>query len=442
MARHCKTLALMLLCAAATFSCAADTIWDYEAVDSVGFGTHPKVNADYTDPNNKVTVEGIALAGVEEILSTSGDYGQYTAFIQDDTSDRGGMQAWAGSWFYGSMWSTLRLTDYIDFQAGDKLRITGFLQDAGRGKAVINHRHSNNPDLVFHVEVIGHPGLPDPELIPMVANCNYFDQTRADGGEFYQTRYVMLHGVQITAGTWGSDQLMTIADASGSVGMKLSVMGDFDSYSQPTGKLNVVGIFDQEDTVTPYTGDYRVWVKKYEDIAVALDSCREVRLQGDGDRVALVNKVVSRVYDGYFYVQDADRAGGIRIDSARRLRPGDVVSVQGLVSRVAGEKVITPKYLSLSRSAPKPVFVTSPTLWGEGLDVKGLLVKAYVTVGTDQGDGTYTATDDAGKTILIQTNGLSMPAQGTNAAIAAVASDSGGVPLLLLARAQDIQVIN
>ncbi|MEN6372405.1 MAG: hypothetical protein ABFD64_10375 [Armatimonadota bacterium] len=425
--------------------CTADSLWEYEAVDSVGLGTHPATSYPETDPASKIVVEGVALAGSNEILDPAS---QYTVFIQDDTSDRGGLQAWSGKFLYGdTMWAQLRTTDYIDFAAGDRLRITGLLADMGRGKVVINNRgHGGAPYLVWHVDIIGHTGLPDPELVPSVSSCNYFDSTRSGGGERYQTRYTMLHGVQISSGTWGSGNLLTINDATGSVGMFLSAQGDFNSYGQPSGKLNVVGIFDQEDNgVSPYTDGYRIWVKRSSDIAIALNGCREVSNRNTSERVALVNKVVSRVYDGYFYIQDPERAGGVRIISNRTFKPGDVVCVQGSVN---DENGINPTYLSLnanapvSADAPRPVFVTSPTLWGErGLDVNGLLVRVFAKVGTDQGDGTYSLTDDAGKIIYVRTNGVKMPAPDTDAVITAVAANSGGTPLLLLADKQDIQTI-
>ncbi|MEN6519678.1 MAG: hypothetical protein ABFD46_00795 [Armatimonadota bacterium] len=443
-----QSIIVALIVAVSGSICMADSLWDYEAVDSTGFGTHPAISYPETDPASKIVVEGVALAGSNEILDPAL---QYTVFIQDDTSDRGGIQAWSGKFLYGdTMWAQLRTTDYIDFAAGDRLRITGLLADMGRGKVVINNRgHGGAPYLIWHVDVIGHAGLPDPELIPTVANCNYFDSMRADGGERYQTRYTMLHGVQISGGAWGSGNLLTINDGTGSVGMYLSAQGDFSSHSQPNGKLNVVGIFDQEDdNVSPYTDGYRIWVKRFSDIAIALSGCREVSSRRTGERVALVNKVVSRVYDGCFFIQDPERAGGVRIISNRTFNPGDVVCVQGLVDSVNDENGISPTYLSLntnaqiSTDAPKPVFVTSPTLWGErGLDVNGLLVRVFVKVGIDQGNGTYSLTDDDSKTVYVKTNGVEMPAPGTNAIITAIATKSGGIPLLLLANKQDIQFI-
>jgi hypothetical protein len=424
-------------------NCWADTIWDYEAVNSIGFGIHPKVNADYTNPENRVVVEGIALAGVDEILNPNS---AYTVFIQDDTSDRGGIQAWAGSWFYGALWSYYRSTAYIDFQAGDRLRITGFLADAGRGKVVVNHRHSAVPELVFYVEVLGHPGMPDPELIPSISLCNYFDATREGGGERYQTRYVMLHGVDITEGTWGNNQLLTISDQTGSVGMLLSGMGDFSSNPCPQGKLNVVGIFDQEDTTSPYTEGYRVWVKKYKDIAIALDNCRAVRTYGEGTRVALVRKVVSRVYNGFFYVQDEGRSGGIKVVSSRQLSPGSVVAIQGIVATDGEEKFVdvSDGYISvLGTQNVKPLYVTGRDLCSKsGLTLDGLLVVVAGRVGDYLGNGIYELYADSGNRILIGAGSLTLPSRNTMVLLTGVAKVCGGNPVILLANDSDIQIVN
>jgi hypothetical protein len=307
---------------------------------------------------------------------------------------------------------------------------------------VINHRHSPDPDLVFKVEVLGHPGLPDPVLIPSVSDCNYFDQTRSGGGERYQTTYTMLHGVEKTGGTWGAGNLLTVADATGSVGMLLAKMGDFNSYSEPSGKINVVGIFDQEDTTLPHTSDYRIWVKRNSDIAEALDSCRQVRDRSQGSRVALVNKVVTRVFDGYCYVEDQNRAGGVRVETDRGYEPGDLICVQGTVSVVDDEKVIVPTYLAPGRAPAAPVTVNSATLWGQsGLDVFGKLVRCVATVGAYRGDGTYYLTDDAGETIYLDPGLAVVPSQGTQVVITGVADQESGVPLLRCSKIGDIRPV-
>lgn len=430
--------ALVLLTQGAAAS-ALDIAWELQEVNEIGFGIHSKVNAAAEDPANKVVIEGVALAGSNEILDPAD---QYTLFIQDDLRPRGGMQIWAGSWFYGSLWPILRSTDFIDVNAGDRVRVTGYLADAGRGKAVINHRHSASPELIFHVEVTEHPGLPDPELIPSVAYCNYFDMTRSGGGEHYQTRFVMLHDVEVTNGVWGNNSLLAVADETGSVGALLSAMGDFSEGPQPQDKLSFVAIFDQEDTTSPHTEDYRLWVKKSQDVGLALDACRQVKSHDIGTSIALINKVVSRAYDGFFYVQDEDRCGGVRITSDRCPLPGQLVSVLGVVSEANGEKAIVPTHLSLGDHAEvKPVFVTGPTLRGEnGLDVNGLLVRCVVTVGAPGSNGLYTCTDDSGESILVEPKGVTLP-EGNTVVLTGVPSLWDGDTVLLVNDEDDIHIL-
>jgi hypothetical protein len=427
-----------MLCLVMACLCAADTIWDYEAVNGGGLGSHPLVDAAPA-VGNRVTIEGVALAAMNDLWNADNPIsGQYALFVQDDKNTRGGMEIWAGCYWYDD-W---RPAQYASFSAGDRVRINGLLGNHS-GKVFINDRHTDDPNVIFSVEVIDHPGMPDPELIPAVANCNYFDQTRADGGERYQTRWTMLHGVQITGGTWANNSTLTIADSSGSVALYLPPAANVAMNPQPTGKLSLVGIFDQEDagsgTPTVYHGNYRLIIKNYNDIATALDVCREVRQRDDGDRVALINKVVSRTYGGYFYLQDVDRTGGVRVVSSRIVAPGDVLSVQGLVSTVDGEKAITPDYIALSGNAPKPVYVNSAALHGQtGLDVFGLLVRTVGVVGASVGGGIYEFADDAGRTILLDSNGTAIPAQGTRVSVTAVASGNSTTPRLLLSNAHDI----
>ena len=129
----------LLLAVAGVAACAAsaraDSMWDYQAVNSAGYGIHPKVWADETDPASRIIIEGVALAGVDEIL----DPGlQYTVFLQDDMSDRAAMQAWTGKSSTATRLGLLPLNRLHCFSAGDRLRITGLIADTGPGKVVIN----------------------------------------------------------------------------------------------------------------------------------------------------------------------------------------------------------------------------------------------------------------------------------------------------------------
>ena len=60
----------------------------------------------------------------------------------------------------------------------------------------------------------------------------------------------------------------------------------------------------------------------------------------DGRPLTLNNCVVSAVFDGYFYVQDADRTSGVKIVSAAAVSPGQTVDVWGTMGTSAGERHI------------------------------------------------------------------------------------------------------
>lgn len=240
----------------------AETNWEIQAVDEAGLGTHPKVGADPTDPNNRVVIEGIALNAPPELLDTSQ---MWQVYVQGEGSDEGGTAAWAGFFYQTAFWP-----EYPeDIQPGDRVRITGFIEDH-LGKVNITERHSADPSLNFIVEVL-EPGvgMPEPMLIPSLSACNTFDPTRAGGGERYQARWLRLNDVFIVSGTWANGEHVWVSQGEGvDFPLYLSGPGDFDTIPPPTGVFDVVGIFDQEAGLgawpppdPPYTGDYRIWVK-------------------------------------------------------------------------------------------------------------------------------------------------------------------------------------
>ncbi|HOE64149.1 MAG TPA: DUF5689 domain-containing protein [Candidatus Sumerlaeota bacterium] len=257
--------AVLLIAAMIATGALAENIWDLQAVDATGLGTHPKVGASVSDPGNRVVIEGIALNNTAEYLNTASSWQIY---VQAESPDKGGIAAWAGTFYRNTPWPRYPL----DINAGDRVRIEGFLMNT-RGKVNINERHSPDPSVVFTVtKIASGVGMPAPQIINNLSDCNYFDQTRAGGGEKYQAQWVKLNRVHIISGTWGNDKDLILADDDGStLTMRLSAMGDFDSYTAPTGNFEVTGIFDQEDLAAPYTDSYRIWVKKYSDIQVMTD---------------------------------------------------------------------------------------------------------------------------------------------------------------------------
>lgn len=437
------SIAALAFCLMVVMPTAADTLWDYQAINADGTGSHPMVNAPAVDSNeeiiesNKVTVEGVALSGMNDLWSGSV---MYALFIQDETSDRGGMEIWAGSfWWPSGGWMP---EQYAPFNAGDRVRVTGFLGNH-KGKVLINDRHTNSLGICPVVEKIGHPGLPNPELIPSLADCNHFDVSRKNGGERYQTRFTMLHGVEITAGQWTGNSSITISDATGNGTLYIPPMVNLSGRPMPMGKFSVVGIYDQEDdgsgTPTVYHNEYRMILRNAADIAASLTACREVRSRSVGDQIALANKIVSRIYDGKFFVQDVDRAGGVEVISDRLVTVGDVVSIMGSVVLSDGSKAISAKYVASSRNSAAPVLVNGKTLRGQGgLDVFGLLVRCVGRIGNNLGGSLYQFTTDDGGSITLNSGGYNVPAAGAQVTVTAVASGSASAPVLLLSGEKDI----
>jgi hypothetical protein len=218
-------------------------------------------------------VQGIALNSTDEILPLYGEGAMYTLFLQDES---GGLQVWAGSWWYGDEWLP---PEYALVEAGDLVRVEGFLADH-LGKVFINDRHSSAPELRFIVTIIQKGvGMPEPKVITSVSACNSFDQTRAGGGEKYQTQWCRLNNVEIVSGAWGNDEELAVSDGTGELTVKLSSEGDFDDHPAPTGKFDVIGVFDQEDPELPYHDHYRIWVKKYKYIIPSIAIRKAIKVE-------------------------------------------------------------------------------------------------------------------------------------------------------------------
>ncbi len=238
----------------------ADSIWDYEAVDALGYGTHPLVGA-LPETTNQVTFEGLVIAGTEDFVNRNASFAMYSIWIQDENDTKGGIQCWSGPWCKLDGWDA-----YPVIYAGTRVRVTGWLAN-NAGKVFVNDRHS--ADLLWSVEVLDDSvGMPTPQLISSVSACNDFDQTRTGGGELYQTRWVELDNLEIIDGTWGAGNQLTVSDGTGELTLYLSGMGDFNAYAAPTGHFSVVGVFDQEDGNDDgdFHDAYRLWVKNYADI--------------------------------------------------------------------------------------------------------------------------------------------------------------------------------
>jgi len=380
----------------------ADAIWDLQAVNASGVGNHPKVGADIgSDPahsTNRVSVTGIALNGAGELLDPTM---QWQICVQGESPDKGGIAAWDGA-FFGGDWPR----HPADIEPGDRIRIDGFIEDHN-GKVIINARHSAAPEMQFVVtKLASDAGMPTPLVIPNIAACNTFDQTRATGGEHYQGQWVRLNAVHIVSGTWSAGSSLVVADDAGStLTMLLSETGDFARYPAPSGNFSLQGIFDQEDPTPPATDNYRVWIKHYSDIAIPsglLDSLwdlQAVDANGVGNhpkvgadigsdpatsanRVHVVGIALNRPdelldpaqqWQVFIQAQWPEKGGIAAWDGAffggswprhpADIEPGDLIQIDGFVEDHNGKVNINARH----SSAPEMQFVVTKLASGVGL---------------------------------------------------------------------------
>jgi hypothetical protein len=126
----------------------------------------------------------------------------------------------------------------------------------------------------FEVELLEPAaGLPQPELftLDMVkdgSDLYIFDQTRLTGCEYYQARLVRVNDVNIIdPENWAPDGTVTIRDNTGrTFPVKLGIGDGITRYGCPTGQIDVIAIFDQENPSSspPFKSGYRLWVPDYD----------------------------------------------------------------------------------------------------------------------------------------------------------------------------------
>jgi len=272
----------------------ADSPWNLQAVDVKGEATHPKVGTEVT-ADNRVVVEGIALNATGDYLNPAQ---MWQTYVQVDSPDQGGIAAFAAIFYDNSQWPRYPM----DILPGDRVRIEGYTE-FHNGKTNLNERHSASPDLRMKItKLASGVGLPAPQVVFQLNTCSGFDAARTTGGEYFQNQWVELEKVKIQSGEWVAGQNVIVEDDAGStLTLLLSARGTFTS--PPAGSFNIRGIFDQEDSTSPFTGDYRLWVRNQEAVIAypggdglwglqAVDATGNAIHPKVGASVESVNKVV------------------------------------------------------------------------------------------------------------------------------------------------------
>jgi hypothetical protein len=237
-------------------------------------------------------LKGVVLNNPQDMLDFTPNYiacaagtqwklgGQWQIYIQTvDSADFGGAALWMAQNYGNVTWhwpdssysytnlqweaETARVSLNNTIQAGDVVEIDARGGLFHNGKFNVNEQHDNDPAFDFDVKLISHGSLPDPALITIedVKNSDgtfKFVQDRLSGAEHYQSTLVRLNDVSLVdPADWKSNSTVTITDGTLTLPMLLGANG-FDPLSAPTGKFNVVGIFDQDGS--DYRGGYQLWV--------------------------------------------------------------------------------------------------------------------------------------------------------------------------------------
>jgi hypothetical protein len=131
-------------------------------------------------------------------------------------------------------------------------------------------------------------------------------------------------------------------------------------------------------------------------VSVVQNSIAWARNAPMGTSVMLWGKIVSAAFDDCFYIEEAGRNAGIRVEGAFPLSVGNVVAVSGITwATDAQEPTILPSCVTGTGSTdpPQPLFMKQKNLLRgspqRGLDTTGLLVCAAGRVTSTVWDGFY-----------------------------------------------------
>jgi len=291
------SLTMLTLCLAPTALADYTTHSVLQAVDSNGNSTFIPPSF----PDESMMLKGIVLNNPADMLNGTFDApgfmgGQWQVFIQaTESGDSGGTALWMGQ-KYGnlptrtesyteSVWNAemLRLnypvgpgggnvTEHL--RAGDLIEVEAHGSLFYGGKRNVNEEHWTDSDYDFDITILQRgtaADLPTPNDITLAdvkdAEDEFiFDQTRQQGGEAYQATRVRLKNVSLVdplGSGWGLDETVMVTDGDGlTFPMHLGINESLATMPAElaTMPFDVVGIFNQEDGSSPFTGGYELWV--------------------------------------------------------------------------------------------------------------------------------------------------------------------------------------
>lgn len=205
-----------------------------------------------------------------------------------------------------------------------------------------------------------------------------------------------------------------------------------------------------------------VWASQLTELPVQRPSTiGEAKQYAPGTLLILSGKIVTGAFSGYFYIEDIDRMGGIKVVSSVPVAVDDVVDVTGAISVIDSERQIDAynvATLGIAADPPEPFLIRGDSLGGGwlnaytpgitgayGLNNFGLLAKTWGKV-TSTGSNYFYIEPQTALSIKVYSGSLTKPAVGKFVAITGISTCeiiSGATCRAIRPRVQsDIQILN
>lgn len=170
----------------------------------------------------------------------------------------------------GSGTPILQRGDWIEVTAGAPGLFYG-------GKFNINEQHSAALGKDFNITILGRNLPLEASSISLsdikdASDSFIFDSTRQSGAEHYQGSLVRLEGLTLVdPDKWARDGTVTVRQGDLTMPLKLGLDDNLLSVNLDAMKkygFSLTAIMDQEDSTSPYTGGYRLWLTNAADLDV------------------------------------------------------------------------------------------------------------------------------------------------------------------------------
>lgn len=164
---------------------------------------------------------------------------------------------------------------------GDRIKVQALAPGLFyNGKYNINEQHQKDPSKNFYITILQRNVPLSAASITLAdlkdAGNNFiFDQTRQTGCEHYQGSLVHLDGLLLVDPEhWTLDGTVTVRQGNLTVPMKLGTdpgLAAINASLLATTPFSATAILDQEDSTSPYTGGYRLWLTNAADLGAPLE---------------------------------------------------------------------------------------------------------------------------------------------------------------------------